>query len=542
MSESAPDRLVKYAAIFAVWFLSGCLEQSNANLRNNGIVYCSEGSPSTFNPQLDTSGTTVDASSHQLYDRLLEFDPQTSKIVPGLASSWKVSRDGLVYTFQLRKQVSFHTTAYHTPTRFFNANDVMFSINRWRDKSHPFHNISDAEYPYFFSLGLDSLIKDVVRINGYRIEIHLSKPDSSFLANLATDFAIILSGEYAENLLMQNTPEKLDEEPIGTGPFKFVKYQKDRHIRYARHESYWQEEDVAQQLVYDITPSSSLRLAKLMTGECDVISLPAHSELDIIRERSNLVLDEKPGLNVGYWAFNTSKAPFDNPEVRRALAMAIDKTTILEAVYFGSAIKATGLIPPSSWAYQADLRDASYNPLLARELLEKNNIGDDFEMDIWAMPVERTYNPNALMMAELIQGYLEQVGIKVNIVSFEWSNFRRRLQGGAHDSVLIGWSADNGDPDNFYRPLLSCSAIESGTNRAKWCNPLYDEVINEALTYDDVETRAALYQTANAIVADQMPLVPIAHAFRYQAFRNDVTNLDINPFGGIRFGGVKKQQ
>ncbi|MBE1299122.1 MAG: ABC transporter substrate-binding protein [Alteromonadaceae bacterium] len=542
MTRLVLDTLVKYFALVAVWFLAGCLEHSNANLRKSGIVYCSEGSPSTFNPQLDTSGTTVDASSHQLYDRLLEFDPQTSKIVPGLASSWKVSRDGLIYTFQLRKQVSFHTTPYHEPSRFFNANDVMFSINRWRDKNHPFHNISDAEYPYFFSLGLDSLIKDVVRINGYRVEIHLSKPDSSFLANLATDFAIILSEEYAENLLAQNTPQRLDEEPIGTGPFKFVKYQKDRHIRYARHEGYWQEKDVVQQLVYDITPSSSLRLAKLMTGECDVISLPAHSELDIIRERNNLVLDEKPGLNVGYWAFNTSKAPFDNPEVRRALAMAIDKTTILEAVYFGSAIKATGLIPPSSWAYQADLRDASYNPLMARELLEKNNIGSDFEMDIWAMPVERTYNPNALMMAELIQGYLEQVGITVNIVSFEWSNFRRRLQGGAHDSVLIGWSADNGDPDNFYRPLLSCAAIESGTNRAKWCNPLYDEVINEALTYDDVETRAALYQTANAIVADQMPLVPIAHAYRYQAFRNDVTNLDINPFGGIRFGGVKKLQ
>lgn len=528
------------AVLLTTAVLTGCFKSQSSALVDKGLVYCSEGSPSTFNPQLDTSGTTADASSFQIYDRLLEFDPESSKIVPGIASSWKVSRNGLVYTFQLRRKVAFHTTSYFTPTRFFNANDVIFSINRWRDKSHPYHSVSNNEYPYFSSIGLDSLIQDVKRINGYRIEIHLSKPDSSFLANLATDFAIILSEEYAEQLLLSNQARNIDEKPIGTGPFKFVKYQKDRFIRYKKHEEYWKQETPLEQVIFDITPSSSLRLAKLMTGECDVISLPAHSELEIIRERPNLMLDEKAGLNIGYWAFNTSKAPFDNPEVRRALAMAIEKSTLLEAVYFGSATKATGLIPPSSWAFQQDLRDSSYNPLLAKELLQQNGIPPGFEMDIWAMPVERAYNPNALMMAELIQGFLEQVDIKANIVTFEWTNFRRRLQSGAHDSVLIGWSADNGDPDNFYRPLLSCDAIESGTNRAKWCHPLYDEVIDEALTYSDFETRAALYQTANAIIADQIPLVPIAHAFRYQAYRSNVKNLDINPFGAIRLGDVEK--
>lgn len=521
--------------------LAGCFYEHTNSLQANGVVYCSEGSPSTFNPQLDTSGTTVDASSHQLYDRLLDFDPETRKIIPGLASSWKVSDDGLVYTFQLRKGVEFHTTPYFQPSRYFNANDIIFSMNRWRDDNHPFHNVSDADYPYFESLGLDELITDIKRINGYRIEIHLNKPDSSFLANLATDFAVVLSEEYAEELLVLGKPENLDVMPIGTGPFQFVAYHKDRYIRYAKHHNYWRGATKLDTLIFDITPSSSLRLAKLMTGECDVISLPAHSELNIIRDRPNLVLDEKAGLNVGFWAFNSSKPPFDNPEIRRALAMAIDKATLLEAVYFGSASKATGLTPPSSWAYQADLRDTAYNPILARELLKKNNIPEDFEMDIWAMPVERSYNPNATMMAELMQGYLEDVGIIANIVSFEWSSFRRRLQSGAHDSVLIGWSADNGDPDNFYRPLLSCDAIGSGTNRAQWCNPLYDEVINEALTYSDFETRAALYQTANAIIADQIPLVPIAHAYRYQAYRDNIQNLTINPFGGIQFGKVEKR-
>lgn len=522
--------------------IAGCTELAKTAQKNDGIIYCSEGNPSTFNPQLATSGTTADAASYQIYDRLLEFDPVTNKIVPGLASSWLVSPNGLIYTFQLRKDVSFHSNDNFTPTRNFNADDIIFSIDRWRSWDHPYHDVSGGNYPYFASLELDTVIQDIKRINGYRIEIHLNKPDSSFLANLATDFAIVLSAEYGDILLEKGTPELIDEKPIGTGPFQFKRHLKDRYIRYVKNPNYWRDIPISKQLIFDITPSSSLRLAKLMTGECDVISLPAHSELEIIRERENLVLDEKPGLNVGFWAFNTSREPFNNIEVRKALAMAIDKTALLEAVYFGSAIQANGIVPPSSWAHQSDLQSIAYNPVLARELLEKNGIRNDFRLDIWAMPVERIYNPNAQMMAELIQGFLKDVGVSVNIVSFEWNSFRRRLAEGDYDSILIGWSADNGDPDNFYRPLLSCASIDSGTNRAKWCSPQFDELINEALTYTDETTRAALYQSANAILVDQIPLVPIAHAYRYQAYRNDVKDLVINPFGGIRFGGVYKEK
>ncbi len=541
--EFSISRLKSFLFTILVSFaLASCTDIIQVNPKQKGIIYCSEGNPSTFNPQLATSGTTADAASYQIYDRLLEFDPVTNKIVPGLASSWLVSEDGLVYTFQLRKEVKFHSNDEFSPIRNFNADDVIFSMNRWRSWEHPYHDVSGGNYPYFASLELDTVIDEIKRVNGYRIEISLNKPDSSFLANLATDFAIVLSAEYGDFLLQQGTPELIDERPIGTGPFQFERHRKDRYIRYTRNPDYWRRIPVAEQLIFDITPSSSLRLAKLMTGECDVISLPAHSELDIIREKSNLVLDEKPGLNVGFWAFNTSRDPFDNIEVRKALAMAIDKSALLEAVYFGSAVQANGIVPPSSWAHQSDLQSTSYNPVLAKELLKKNGIQEGFTMDIWAMPVERTYNPNAQMMAELIQGFLKEVGVNVNIVSFEWNSFRRRLAEGNYDSILIGWSADNGDPDNFYRPLLSCASIDSGTNRAKWCSPQFDELINEALTYSDENTRSALYQTANAIIADQIPLVPIAHAYQYQAYRDDVKDLVINPFGGIRFGGVYKAQ
>ena len=537
-----PVKPLFYAAftVVMVILVAACSKQDEHAFYNSGLVYCSESNPVTFNPQLDTSSTTTDASSHQLYDRLLDFDPDSGRIIPSVASSWLVSDDGLTYTFQLRKDVEFHTTSYFTPSRNFNADDVIFSIDRWRLTSHPYHYVSGGRYPYFESLGLAQNIASVERLNGYRVEIKLTRRDSSFLANLATDFSVMLSQEYGEALLQQGLPNRIDQYPIGTGPFKFENYRKDHYIRYQRHQTYWGEQNNAERLIYDITPKSSLRLAKLMTGECDATAFPAQTELEIIRSRDDLLLAEKPGLNVGFWAFNTQRPPFDNPDVRRALAAAVDKNTLLEAVYFDSATRAKTLLPAASWAFQNDADDTAYNPVLARKLLENAGVEPGFTMTIWAMPIERAYNPNAAKMAELIQRYLREVGVIATIVSYDWATFRRHLQEGLHDSVLIGWSADNGDPDNFYRPLLSCGAIPSGTNRAMWCDNDYDELLDKALQTEDLEARRLIYQQVNRLLYERLPLVPIAHAYRYQAYRNELEGMTINPFGGVRFGGVGK--
>ena len=542
MTELASEYKARIIALCTLCTLglSGCDALITSTNEPNGLIYCSEGSPTNFNPQLDTSGTTVDASSHQIYDRLLDFDPDNGNVIPSLATSWAISDDGLKYTFQLRKNVEFQQTSYFSPSRAFNADDVIFSFDRWRLKDHPFHFVSGGSYPYADSLELDDLIASINRINGYRIEIVLNQPQSSFLANLATDFAVILSKEYADELVSKDQKDKIDSQPVGTGPFKFVNFRQDSFIRYQKHDSYWGESMQTENLIFDITTSSSLRLAKLITGECDAMGLPAHSELEIIRQSKGLVLDEKPGLNVGFWAFNASKPPFDNPEVRRALSLAIDKNALIEAIYFESAIVAKNIVPPTSWAFQAEQKNLSYNPSASKKLLQENGIEPGFTMNIWAMPVERAYNPNAIKMAELIQAYLQAVGVNVNIVSYEWSTFREKLKQGSHDSVLIGWSADNGDPDNFYRPLLSCAAIKSGTNRALWCSPEYDALIDQALHYTQVEDRQYFYFKANELIAEQLPLIPIAHASKYQAYRQNIKGFQINPYGGVKLAGVTK--
>ncbi len=527
--------------MYGVILLSGCSPASIDNV-NNAFSYCSESNPGSFNPQLDTSSTTADASAHLIYDRLLEFNPQNGRIIPGLASSWKISDDGLVYTFQLRRGVVFHSTNYFSPSRNFNADDVIFSLERWRNPQHPFHEINGGTYPYFESIGLSSRIKHVKRINGYRIEVELFEPNSAFLANLATDFAVVLSAEYANYLKDQGMPSQIDRKPIGTGPYQFVSFRQNQHVRYRRHQDYFLPNEGPEQIVYDITQRSSVRMAKLITGECDAIAFPSQSDLSVIEERKELRLLEKPGLNIGFLAFNTQKPPFDNPLVRKAIGLAIDKTSILDAVYLGQAIRAKSLVPSASWAYESSARELGYNPVRAREILQEVGLPDDFELDIWAIPVRRAYNPDAQKMAQLIQRYLRDIGIKSNIISQDWTLFRQNLSLGAHDAVLIGWNADNGDPDNFYRPLLTCDAIPFGTNRAMWCNPEYDRLIELALLSTDIDERRLIYHQANQIIFNEYPIMPIAHAFQYQAFRYDIEGMQINPFGSIRFDNVKRAE
>ena len=345
--------------------LAGCNPPELSSTTVDGIVYCAEGSPEVFNPQLVTSGTTIDAISQHLYDRLIDIDPASGRLVPSLASQWTVSDDGLTYRFTLRNSVAFHHTSYFKPSRFLNATDVEFTFNRVLDKSNPFHFVA-TEYPYFASVGWQSLVAKVTAVDPEHVEFVLNQPDSSFLSTLATDFSAILSAEYAQQLQQQKQEPKLDELPVGTGPFKFREYQKDVLIRYYQHEDYWRKAVKPQQLVIDIVPDNTKRLAKLLTHECDVAPIPRMAELSMLSHSTDFHIDEQTAMNVGYWAFNTQKPPFNDSRVRRALAHAINRQNILQAVYFGQAVAAQSVLPPNSWAYNDKVQAPAYDPETAK--------------------------------------------------------------------------------------------------------------------------------------------------------------------------------
>ena len=238
------------------------------------LVYCSEGSPEGFNPQFYTSGTTFDASSRPIYNRLIEFERGSTKIVPGLAESWTVSDDGTVYTFKLRRGVKWQTAQGFTPTREFNADDVVFSVERQWKADHPYNKVSGAKYEYFNSMGVAGLLKAVDKVDDYTVRFTLNASEAPFLANMAMDWASILSAEYAAKMMAAGTPEKVDTAPVGTGPFLLVNYQKDAVIRYRAHPDYWQGKAKIDDLVYAITPDPTQRYNKLKAGECHVMPYP----------------------------------------------------------------------------------------------------------------------------------------------------------------------------------------------------------------------------------------------------------------------------
>lgn len=527
--------------VCATLLAAGCSqEQSLPEPLQEGLVYCSEGNPEVFNPQLSTSGTTVDATASQLYDRLIDYDPESQTFVPALANDWQTLDNGTRYRFTLRKGVEFHNTHYFTPSRALNADDVIFTFNRWLDPTSLFHNVGGGNYPFFTATGLDKLIKRVVKVGSHTVDIILYNADSSFLANLATDFAVILSAEYAGKLDVAGKPEQLDRRPIGTGPFQFEGFRKDFYIRYARHQDYWRDGPDIQHLVYSITPNANKRMLKLVTGECDVIPYPLVSKLESLQQEQIKVQSEV-SPNVGFWAFNTAKEPFDDPTVRQALGHAINRKAIIDAIYYGNAELAESILPPTSWAYAKAARDYQYDPEKARRLLQQAGVNEGFQMDIWAMPVQRVYNPNARRMAELMQSDLAQVGIDATIVSYQWNSFIRRLNRGEHDTALIGWYADNADPDNFFRPLLSCAAVATGSNRANWCHQGFDNILIKAISTTNSDERRELYHSAQHILNQQLPLLPIAHSMRYQAQQEYVTGVELPPYGGISFRKAGKE-
>ncbi len=519
-------------------FLSGCESENTSSLKQRSLVYCSEGSPTTFNPQQATSSITFDASASVIFDRLIDEDESSGELLPALAESWTVSEDKKHFIFTLRKNVSFHATSFWQPSREFNADDVMFSFRRQLFQQHPYHNAGTGRYPLFKANGLHHLLKDIIKIDNYRVEFILNKPSNNFLSIIAMDFLSIQSAEYAES--MHNDRDNFDLHPVGTGAFILQNYQANSFIRYHYNNEYWRGRPAIETLVFSISPISSTRLAKLLTGECDIMAQPEPSQIKIINQHSKLELQTQAGLNVAYWAFNTSRKPFNDVRVRKALSYAISRKTIINVIYDNAAIIAHSPLPPSMKDAVSPPPLIIKNQLLAKKLLKEANWDSKRVIDIWAMPVQRPYNPNARRMAELMQHDLLQVGVKSRIITHEWSQFLLRVRQGQHDSVLLGWSADNNDADAFLSPLLSCDGAETGTNRAFWCNPEFDQQL--AIARDSSsEKRLAAYSKAQQIFKLEFPWLPIAHSKRYLAWRTGLKGVILSRTGRIDLSQVSKE-
>ena len=485
------------------------------------LSVCTEASPEGFDVVQYNSLTTTNASADVLMNRLVEFDAGKGQVVPSLAESWTVSPDGLIYEFKVRPEVKFHSTGYFKPSRTLNADDVLFSFQRMLYPAHSWHKIAQSGFPHAQSLQLPSLIKQIEAPEPLTVRFTLDHPDATFLATLSMGFASIYSAEYADKLLKAGTPEKLNSQPIGTGPFVFQRLQKDAVVRYRANPDYFAGKPAVDPLIFAITTDANVRLQKLKRGECQVALSPKPLDVAEAGKDGNLKVATTPAFMTAFVAINSEHSPLDKPEVRQAINLAFDKPAYLKAVFEDTATPANGPYPPNTWSYAKDLPGYPMDLNKAKALLAKAGLPEGFSTTIWTRPSGSLLNPNPSLGAQMLQGELI-----------------RRAKAGEHDLLFMGWAGDNGDPDNFLSPQFSCAAVKSGTNFARFCDSRLDQLINAGRTTNDQSVRSRLYQQAQTLIQQQALWVPLAHPTAATLLRNGVEGYQVSPFGRLDFSKV----
>ena len=501
------------------------------------LVFGRSGDSVSLDPSHATDGESF-YGSKQVYDTLVQLKLGTTEIEPALAKSWDISEDGLTYTFHLRDDVYFHPTKFFKKKVQFTADDVLFSLNRQFKEDHPFYKVGGS-YKYWGFMNMSKIVKSIEKTDLFTVVITLNRKEAPFLANMAMDFASILCKDYAFSLLKAGKEDKLSRFPVGTGPFVFKKWVKDDKIIYTANKNYWAGKPYIKKLILKVIPNSSVRAAELKVGSIHVMDFPNPEEIPALEADKNIKLIKQEGLNVGYLAMNIHKVPaFKDVRVRRAINYAINKKAIVDAIYAGLGTVADSPLPPTMWSYNKNIKHYEYNPEKAKKLLAEAGYSN-LEFDLWAMPVVRPYMPNARKVAEAMQADLAKVGVKTKIVSYDWGTYLDKGRKLEHDAVLLGWTGDNGDPDNFLNVLLSeHAAIIPVSNRAAWKNKEFSDLVTKAKRTADVAERTKLYMKAQEIFADQAPWVTIANSIVVEAVRSNVMDFKLSPTGQRVFNKV----
>ena len=462
-------------------------------------------------------GNTTDMDSVKvtvnIFETLVKYEKDGKEIVPGLATSWKSSEDGLVWVFRLRQGVRFHDGTA------FNAQAVEFNFNRWMDKDNPYHNEQFNYWNYVFG-GFPGFVKSVTALSDYSIEFRLSKPYAPFLSSLAMPVFGIGSPE-----AIKKYGREAYKNPVGTGPFVFKSWEPNQNIILVRNEKYWDMPAKVDEVEFKVIPSGQDRLEQLKQGFIQIADNLGPDDVASIENDQNLQLLLRPFYNVGYIAVNNEKPPFDKSDVRIAISLAVDKEKMIKEVFANLARPAKTLIPPLLSGYNESIEDSEYNPEKARQLLARAGYPQGFKTTLWVMTSSRDYFPKPLQTAEYIKESLKDVNIEAAIITYSWDEYLNRIKNGEHELALIGWTGDNIDPDNFLNTLLASNNAEQGYagNYSFYKNKEVDILLKQARETTDMVFRKNLYRRLLEIVNYDMPSVPLVHTMPILAARLSVT-------------------
>ncbi|MBA7500066.1 Periplasmic dipeptide transport protein [subsurface metagenome] len=535
--------------VFTILLLSAVLIFGVMGTASAGstLVFGSGGDVFKLDPGDVTDNISMERMDN-IFECLVGFKPGTTEIQPWLATSWEISSDGKEITFHLRKGVKFHDGTD------FNADAVIFSFARQYDTNHPYHQY--GEWALWKALLGD--IEEVVKIDDYTVKIVLRRKNAATITSLTMMFAVaIVSPTNAEKY-----KEDAFKYPCGTGPFKFVEWVKADHITLEANEGYWRGKPKLDKLIFKVIPDPSARLMALEVGEVQGIEYPNPADFDRIRANKDLKLLTEPGMNIGYMAINTGYGykdanengvrdidteplvktpgylePLTKKKVRQAINMAIDKQSIVDNIYMGTAIKAKNGIPPFMLGYNDEVVDYPYDPAKAKELLAEAGYPEGFKVTLYVMPVSRAYMFDPPKIGEAIQSYLDAVGITVKFYQVDWGTYLQEAEAGKPQMCLLGITGDTGDTDDFmsYCYAPNSASIGIASNHAFYSDEEVQDLISKALQTYDKEERAEYYRKVQEMIHEDAAWVYIAHSNQNLVFSTTVHDFVLYPTSRMFF-------
>jgi peptide/nickel transport system substrate-binding protein len=464
----------------------------------------------------DLNSTRV---GRRIVETLVTFPEESTQVVPGLAESWTIARDGLTYTFKLRKGIKFHDG---TP---FDAEAVKFSIERQFNSEHPFNKL--GKYPfagYFFGN-----VKAVEVVAEDTVQFILKEPRASFLTVLSAAPASIVSPT-----AVRKHGADYALTPVGTGPFRYVSWDRGQRVVLEKNPSYWKFPVKLDRVIYRPIVEDQARLTELLTGSLDLIVGVPPDFVAQLEGNAKLGLLKQVGAHVWYLGINNQKKPLDDKRVRQALNYAVNKEAIVRDVLKGTGAVSAGPVLPNTWGADPGLKAYPYDPERAKKLLAEAGFPNGFSTTLW-VPESGSGMQSPVAMSTVIQSNLRAVGVNVTLQTMEWGAFLAKLRSKEQDLFALSWMAGAEDPDLVIYPLLHSSQwTPTGPNRALYKNTRLDELLHQARVVTDQAKRAELYREAQRVLVDDPPWIFIDHEIQIAAFSRRVQGFKLHPSFDLR--------
>jgi peptide/nickel transport system substrate-binding protein len=453
-----------------------------------------------------------------LYDTLVRFQPDTFELQPSLALSWDLSSDGLAYTFKLRPGVKFHDGSD------FNATAVKFTYDRLLDPNHPYADTG----PFPFAPGYYGSIAETVVLDPLTVQFKLKRQDSALINAFTLNTGRIVSPQ-----AVMTARKNFSQNPVGTGPFKFVGWDHNVRISLAANPDYWDGAPALSQIVFRPLADEQTRITEFLSGGVDVIFDVPPDNIDQVKASSTAIFAQQPGPHVWWVTLNVTRPPFDNVLVRRAVNYAVNKDALTVDILKGTGTPSVGPIPPAiTWAYTDQVQQYPYDPDQARALLQQSGVLMPLNLTFWVTE-SGSGMQSPKTMGTAIQADLAAVGINAQIQTFEWGAYLNKYGaglGGDSHMAELSWMFDSGDPahmlpNNLYGP--SCSP--KGFNGGCYQNSRVDGLMDDALKITDREQRGAIYRQIQQIVADDAPWIFVDNQIQNMAMSSRVSGLNLHP-------------